>query len=591
MNTEFRILSVVGLALIFSLSACEFFTNNPGIEEVEVAKTDLAVKNITAPFSALLGEEITVHVELANSGLNDIADPIPVLILNTKNDSILNKVEIPNGLPADSSISLPFIIQTRQLGPGPQNISVKHEYKDQNPSNNTGNVNIIVSGGLQRDLAIVSMSAPSTLKAGEEAEITVTIANMGSEAVEDEIDIELLKSGHDDPIGLQRLDEPLNSNEVRTFNFNWNTNGEVSGSYKITARHSFEDEAPENNSGTLTVTIEDDEPVEGADLAIVSIKAPNIVEHGEEIEVVATIRNMGTEVIHNEIDFLLYNETYERIIDVIETDNVLETGETTDLTFTWNTGNEPGGNHTLIVSHNFEDVNPQNDLRSATVEIDAPLLTDLAITDFNGPSEAELGEQVELSLQIENTGQAVISSNEEIFIEIVNESNGEVIDSQELDSNLEIGESREFEFLWNTEEESAGEYQLMAVLHFQDKDASNNSQSLSINLFDPEPKFTVESFNPNEIGRNEQKTFTVTGTAFVEELKIEFFRKNDDDDDDKEEDAPKPVITQLDVIDDTRLQMNIYTWWFGPKKINWSVRFTHPAGSVVELNNVLKIRD
>lgn len=112
-------------------------------------------------------------------------------------------------------------------------------------------------------------------------------------------------------------------------------------------------------------------PTPTTDVAITGVSAPGSVTGGTTTDVDVTVRNVGNQDVSAGFDVTLTDAT-----DAVEigTQSVpgLAAGETTTLTFSWNTTGGSFGSHTLTASHDFADDDPSNDEASTSVNVDDP---------------------------------------------------------------------------------------------------------------------------------------------------------------------------------------------------------------------------
>ncbi|MFW6171406.1 MAG: S8 family serine peptidase, partial [Planctomycetota bacterium] len=144
--------------------------------------------------------------------------------------------------------------------------------------------------------------------------------------------------------------------------------------------------------------------VEGVDVAITSVSAPSSVVEGETVDVSVTVENTGNQDVEDSFDVTLTGET-ETETDTIGTHTIdgLIAGNSTALTFDWDTTKASVGDHTLIATHDSKDDNPDNDSDSTVVSVESAI-TDLAVTSVESPSPMVQGDLVDVLVTVENTG-------------------------------------------------------------------------------------------------------------------------------------------------------------------------------------------
>lgn len=123
-------------------------------------------------------------------------------------------------------------------------------------------------------------------------------------------------------------------------------------------------------------------PTPVTDLAITSVSAPGSTTEGSTVDVVVTVRNVGTENVMSDFNVSLDDLTDSHLIGT-ESVAGLAPGTSTDVTFAWNTAGSSSGSHTLQGSHDFSDENAANDVKTTSVTVN-PQGSGIHVGDLDG---------------------------------------------------------------------------------------------------------------------------------------------------------------------------------------------------------------
>lgn len=267
----------------------------------------------------------------------------------------------------------------------------------------------------------------------------------------------------------------LAENSSTTLTYSWNTEDGSRGEHILKASHDFGDEKSNNNSRPATIAIA--EPAE-KDIAITDAKFPSSATSGDEVEIEISLENTSTQSIDEDINISLEDQTDEITI-ATKTISEFEAGSVANIKYTWNTGEASIGDHTLNVTHNFDDDNEENNFFSAEITISEQQKNDLAITVVSSPSSATRGDEVEIEVTLENAGNQSINENIDVTLE--DQTDNTTISTQTI-SELEAGATTTLTYNWYTGEASTGDHELEASPALEDDDNSNNSQTTTVTI-------------------------------------------------------------------------------------------------------------
>ena len=104
------------------------------------------------------------------------------------------------------------------------------------------------------DVAIESVSTPSSATQGDAVSVVVTVRNVGNQDVAASFDVTLKDSTDNAPIGTQSV-AGLAAGASTSLTFNWNTGASSLGAHALIARHTLADDNAGNDTGTATVTV------------------------------------------------------------------------------------------------------------------------------------------------------------------------------------------------------------------------------------------------------------------------------------------------------------------------------------------------
>jgi hypothetical protein len=105
------------------------------------------------------------------------------------------------------------------------------------------------------DIAVTSVSAPSSVTLGQTVNVAVTVRNVGNQDVASSFSVTLNDNTAGSQIGQPQTVAGLAPGTATTVNFSWNTTGASTGSHTLAGSHNFADDNVANNSATTTSTI------------------------------------------------------------------------------------------------------------------------------------------------------------------------------------------------------------------------------------------------------------------------------------------------------------------------------------------------
>ena len=107
------------------------------------------------------------------------------------------------------------------------------------------------------DIAITSVSAPANVAQGSQADVDVTVQNVGNQDVTGDIIVSLAETPGGTTFTPLTVTGGLSAGAFTVLTFSWNTTGASLGDHTLTASHNVTDEIAGNNSKSATVTVTD----------------------------------------------------------------------------------------------------------------------------------------------------------------------------------------------------------------------------------------------------------------------------------------------------------------------------------------------
>jgi hypothetical protein len=105
------------------------------------------------------------------------------------------------------------------------------------------------------DVAVTSVSAPTSVTLGQAVNVAVTVRNVGNQNVASSFNVTLTDNTAGSQIGQPQTVAGLAAGAATTLNFSWNTTGATTGSHTLAASHDLSDGNAANNSANTTSTV------------------------------------------------------------------------------------------------------------------------------------------------------------------------------------------------------------------------------------------------------------------------------------------------------------------------------------------------
>jgi hypothetical protein len=325
---------------------------------------DIAVREVSAPASAVEGDTVNVDVTVENVGNQDVTSNITVTLRD--NSAIFDSDVITGGLTAGSSTTLTFTWPASPVGNHDLEATATHSEEDNDAANDSESTTVIVELAVI-DIAVTNISAPGSVPEGEIVNVFVTVENLGNRDV-GTFEVILTDLTGIVEIGRQPVSDLVAGGPATTLTFPWDTGatGASAGDHVLQATHNLADDNTGNDIGETTVTV----ATLLEDLAIAMVSAPPSVEQGDIIDVDVRVDNVGNQDVGPfDVDL---TDTTDSLVIGTQPVPILPGGATTTLTYSWNTTDASIDTHSLQATHNFSDDVDTNDTGTATVEVREP---------------------------------------------------------------------------------------------------------------------------------------------------------------------------------------------------------------------------
>lgn len=490
--------TIITICIIFAFARCEVFKNDSG----EIPTSDIGITTVDAPSSVVQGERADISVTVKNFGNQQVSDTISVTLTDDTDENTLTSENV-SMLAPDSSRSFTYNWNTEEASVGEHTLTAVHDYEDNEHANDTTTVSITIEEPADNDIAVSEIDTPSSAIQGDDVSVEVTLQNTGGITVSEEVNISLENLTNGTEVGTQTINE-IEPGGTTTLTYSWNTDGASTGDHELQATHDYHDDNSENNTATATITLT--EPQEN-DIAISDINAPSSATHGDEIDVEVTVENTGNQPA-SDINVTLENLTGGTTIES-QSVSELQEGASTTLIFSWNTSEASTGEHELQAIHDVADDNEENNSDVTAIVISEQQENDIAITNVNSVSSVEQGEETDIEVTVENTGNQPLDESIDVTLEDL--TDGTTIGSQSI-GNLEAQDNTTLTFSWDTGDASTGEHEIEASHSFDDDNTANNTGSTTVTVDEP----TVIDISINDLDavssatQGENVTITVT---------------------------------------------------------------------------------
>lgn len=215
------------------------------------ATHDVAVADLVAPSSLVVGQSTTISLTVRNEGT--VKESVSVTL--TANG---NPIGATRTIALDAGASRTVTFSWQPANAGTYTLEARAMIADDSdPNDNQRSMTVTVSQQTSpsRDIAITDLTGPTSLTRGQRGTITVTLANHGTKRVT--VRVNLSTSPRNPAMGTVTARLTLDPGQTRTLSFTWRTNSRTPpGTYTVTASAPLSGDAnPADNTRSLTVTV------------------------------------------------------------------------------------------------------------------------------------------------------------------------------------------------------------------------------------------------------------------------------------------------------------------------------------------------
>lgn len=221
---------------------------------------DARMVGINAQSAIEQGRTVFVGAVVRNIG-NQPIGAFDITMVDQTAGTTIGTATVPS-LDVGVTYSVAFSWNTTGISIGAHTLVASHNLTDDDAANNTVSRTIQITAPPTpvTDAAITTISAPATATKGVTVDVSVTVQNVGNQAV-GAFDISLLDQTDNVSLGTQSV-SGLAAGATTTRSFSWNTASSSLGAHSLVASHSLTDDNGANNSASRTVQISELDPAQ-----------------------------------------------------------------------------------------------------------------------------------------------------------------------------------------------------------------------------------------------------------------------------------------------------------------------------------------
>lgn len=475
------------------------------VVKVNPRLSDVAMTSIAGPAQVNQGDTAHIMVTVQNVGEVDVGSFDVVLTDGTAGGIVLATRTVTSlAVGAGATLDLPW--NTAGASTTGHTLIATVALQDGVSTNNARAIGITVKApvSLVTDVSITALNAPASITEGNTAGITVTVQNVGQEAVGSPFTVTLTDSTSGATIGTQTV-SALAVGAATTLSFSWNTTGQSVGTHVLVATHSLADPTPVNNRRTAPVNITPKQ----SDVALTSITGPASVNQGDTAHFMVTVQNVGQQDVTVPFQVVVNDATAGGTVGA-QTVNGLALGASVTLDFPWNTAGVAVTGHTMIATQLLPDANSSNNARAIgiTVKPAVTQVTDVAVNAVTAPTAVNQGQPATVMVAIGNAGNVAVTTS--FVVTLQDATAGTTIGSQTV-SSVALSGSATLTFTWSTTGAVLGTHTLTASHNLVDANAANNQRSATVTVNPQLLDVSVASISaPASVGQGNSATINVT---------------------------------------------------------------------------------
>src|SRR5713226_2076601 len=190
----------------------------------------------------------------------------------------------------------------------------------------------------------------------------------------------------------------------------------------------------------------------------------------------------GGQDVTTNVDVVLTDGTYGNVVLGTQTITGLAVGASATRTFNWNTAGAAIAGHTLFATQKLADANPANNSMGVGIDVQAPPVTDIAVTSVVAPTAVTQGTNASIGVTVQNVGGVNVTSSFNVVL--TDATSGATLGTQPV-TGLAVGATATRTFAWNTTGAALGGHTLVATQSLSDANTANNQASATITVNAP----------------------------------------------------------------------------------------------------------
>jgi len=193
------------------------------------------------------------------------------------------------------------------------------------------------------------------------------------------------------------------------------------------------------------------------------------------------VKNVGGQDVTGNFDVVLA-DGFNGPIVATQTITGLAVGVSVTRTLDWNTAGVEITGHTLFATQRLADSDPSNNTVGIAVIVQAPPVTDVAVSSVVAPAAVTQGSTASVAVTVQNVGGLNVSGN---FDLVLTDSTAGVTIGTQTVAGLAVGATATRTFNWNTTGAAVGGHRLVATHSLSDANAANNQGGATITVNAP----------------------------------------------------------------------------------------------------------
>jgi hypothetical protein len=213
------------------------------------------------------------------------------------------------------------------------------------------------------------------------------------------------------------------------------------------------------------------------DVGVLSVSGPESAVQHRAATISVLVKNVGNQDVGG-FSVVLEDTTAHGTIGT-QAVSGLAAGAATTLTFAWTPAT--AGNHDLVARHTLSDDRALNNLRLATIPVEAPL-TDVAVSTISVVGAVIDGHVVNVNVGVDNVGNVDVGS----FDVMLRDATANVTLGSQTVSSLAAHGGATRTFSWNLTGAVIGQHLLIATHSLSDDSTANNQRNVLVTV-NPKP--------------------------------------------------------------------------------------------------------